>query len=49
MLARHLLRPSKCYKNRILHEIDLGNALLEPEEETVVDEEGEPTDFSKEN
>ena len=37
----------KVLQNRMHAEIDLGNALLEPEEETVVDEEGEPTDFSK--
>ena len=38
---------TKALQNRLHAEIDLGNALLEPNEETVVDEEGEPTEFCK--
>ena len=34
-------------QNKLHAEIDLGNELLEPDEETVVDEEGEPTEFCK--
>lgn len=37
----------KAVQNKLHAEIDLGNALLEPGEETVVDEEGEPTEFCK--